>query len=696
GGGRGAAPSVHSGTSWAKVMEEVLIVGGDLAAAKAALELAEAGVHVHLVTAGPGLESGQTDADAWRAMPTLLAATRHPHITLHTAAQVARIEEGAASSHVILQQSPHFVDSDRCTACSVCVEVCPITLDDGRTAIRRPPPGSAPTAYTILKRGTSPCRTACPTDQRAQGYIALIAAGRYEDAYRVIQEDNPFPAICGRVCNHRCEDNCTRGQVDEPVSIRALKRFVADWMWEQVADCNLQIADCRPQTPARGERIAVVGSGPAGLTAARDLVRLGYTVTVFEALPVAGGMMRVGIPEFRLPREMLEWDIEQILDEGVELRLNCRVEDVEALFNEGYSAVLLATGLHESVRLPIPGSDLPGVLGATDFMRQTNLDHPPDLTARRVVVLGGGNVAIDVARTAVRLGAAEVAMAFLEARGEMPSFAWEVEETEAEGVVLYPNRTFKAITAENGRVTGVRLVEVDFRGFVDGRPDFDELPGTEHVLPADVVVWAIGQTADLSFLPDGGPIGKTHRAIVHDPDTLMTDRPGVFVAGDVASGVTFFVVDAVSSGHRAARSIHRYLQGQPMEEGPRIQPEARPPEEELARVERRPRARSRILPVAERVDNFHEVDLGLTEEQARAEAARCLCCGICSECLECQIRCPPGAIDHTRQPRTLTLNVDAVLRVGDEGFEEALRMHRPEEPVPGDLSPSPGLTATPS
>ena len=530
--------------------------------------------------------------------------------------------------------------------------------DSAPKAISR---GLVPTVFHIEKRGTAPCRYACPAHQRAQGYIALIRERRYEEAYRVIKEDNPFPSICGRICDHRCEEECSRNKVDEPVSIMALKRFVADWAYGR--DEGIRDQGIRDQ--GIGNQVAIVGSGPAGLTAAQDLVRLGYGVTVFEALPVAGGMMRVGVPEFRLPRERLQWEIDQIVAQGVELRLNHRVESLDALFEAGYEAVFLATGAHRGRKLPLPGADHPDVLLNTDFLLRVNMGERVAL-GERVLVLGGGNVAIDVARIAARLGAREVQMACLESRPQMPAHSWEIEEAEAEGIAIHPSRTFKEVVIRDGRVAGVRCVEVDFRGFVDGQPDMDEIPGTEHILPADTVIFAIGQAPDLSYL-DGRVERTRWGTIVVDPDTMATDRPGVFAGGDVVTG-TAFVIDAVAAGHKAARSIVRYLQGgELISVEPTLQPKVELSDteiaEQLARGEivRRPRVRMPQLPLAERLGNFRQVDLGLSEEQALAEAERCLTCGICSECLECVQICQPQAIDHEAQARDIALHVGAVI-----------------------------------
>ena len=350
---------------------------------------------------------------------------------------------------------------------------------------------------------------------------------------------------------------------------------------------------------------------------------------------------------------------------------------MDALLKDGYSAVFLAVGAHQGRKLRIPGADLPGVLLNTDFLRQVRMGERPELS-ERVLVLGGGNVAIDVARTAVRLGAKEVYMSCLEGRDKMPAHPWEIAEAEEEGVRIIAGRTFKEIVARDGKVAGVRCWEVDFRGFTpDGRLDMDEFPETEHVIEADTVIFAIGQAPDLSLLGGDGQIKTTRqRTIEVDPETLATSKPGVFAGGDAVTG-TAFVVEAIAAGHKAARAIDHFLRGEELgAREPVLQPKVELTEEEIRErlergdIVRRPRARQRNLPVEERLNNFREVSLGLSEEEALAEAQRCLSCGVCSECLECFYACKAGAVIHEMADRILELNVGAViLTPGVETFD---------------------------
>ena len=647
---------------------------------QASLDLAEAGYKVYLVEAKSAIGGHMAQLDKTfptndcamcTISPKLVEVGRHRNIELLTNTEVLGLKGEAGDFRVTVRRNPRYIDPLKCTSCGDCARVCPVVLPDlfneglsQRRAAYKLYPQAIPNAYAIEKRGIAPCRDACPAGQRAQGYIALIREGRYDDALRVIKEDNPFPGICGRICNHRCETACNRGKVDEALNIHALKRFVTDWVYSRPR-LPLQPAERLYQ-----ERVAIIGAGPCGLTAAQDLRKLGYGVSVFEALPVAGGMLRVGVPEFRLPSEIVDREVQDIVELGVELRLNTRVDNLDDLFAEGFEAVLIAVGAHEGVRLPIEGADLEGVLINTHFLRDTRLGHSPDFSGKRVVVLGGGNVAIDVARTSVRLGAAEVHMACLEERERMPAHSWEIAEAEAEGVILHPGRAFKRILNNGqGQAAGLECLTVTFMQFDgEGRLTLETEPGSEQVIPGDVVIFSIGQRAGLAFIPESAGVGVTRRAtIAVNPNTLAATRPGVFAAGDATTG-TAFVIEAVASGHNAAQSIHRYLRSEELE--PPAKPEL--PVVQLSQAEiqgRMQRGEIKITPrtpmpmasVEERRHSFVEVEKGYTEEQARQEAARCLACGICSECLSCWYECKVGAINHDEAPLLEEVPVGAVI-----------------------------------
>lgn len=663
-----------------RIVGAAMVVGGGIAGIQAALDLAEAGYKVYMVETKSAIGGHMAQLD--KTFPTndcamciispkLVDAGRHRNIDLLVDSEVLSVRGEAGDFNVRVRTRPRYIDVDKCTGCGDCADACPVIipsrfnegLANDRAAYKLYPQ-AVPNAFAIEKRGIAACRDACPAGQRAQGYIALIREGRYEDALRVIREDNPFPGICGRICNHRCEEACNRSKLDDPINIHALKRFVTEKVYAQPRV---------PPEPAERryeQRVAVIGAGPCGLTAAQDLCQMGYPTTVFEALPVAGGMLRVGVPEFRLPSEIVDREVQDIVDLGVELRLNTRVDNLDDVFEQGFEAVLIAVGAHEGRTLPIEGIDLEGVMVNTAFLRDVRLGNPPDVAGKRVMVLGGGNVAIDVARTAVRLGAGEVHMACLETRERMPAHSWEVDAAEEEGVVLHPARSFKRIVDDgSGAVGGLECVDVTFMEFdPDGRLKLETAPDSEHVIPCDVLVFSIGQRAGLAFVPESSGVGVTRRStIAVNPNTLSATREGVFAAGDAITG-TAFVIEAVASGHQAAESIHRYLRGEELE--PPLKPELPVVELSQAEIEERiqrgevkpqPRVPMPELPVEERITGFQEVEQGYTDELAQAEAARCLACGICSECLSCWYTCEADAINHDMVEQVEEIEVGAML-----------------------------------
>lgn len=615
----------------------------------------------------------------------MVSVGRHPKIKLLAYSEVESVTGYVGNYQVRIRHKPRYVDEAKCTGCGNCASVCPIEVsnefDHGvstRKAAYRFSAQAVPGAYTIDKKGIAPCRAACPTDQRAQGYIALVKQKRFADAYWAIRREHPFPSVCGRVCNRNCELACSRAKVDEPINVMGIKRFVADWAFHHRDELpnfrNKSIVGTPFQhTPKpTGKRVAVIGAGPAGLTVALDLVRLGHYVKVFDAQPEAGGMIRVGIPPHRLPYEMLEWEVQQILEEGVELQLNTWIDDIPGLLKKSklgdpFDAVMIATGAHIAKKVDIPGKDHPDNWLSLPFLKQVCLGTPPDLTGKRIAVIGGGNVALDCARSAVRIGASECRMIFRKPKGEMTGFEWEVEIAEEEGVTMCGATMFKEIINDGHQVTGVKCIRTEYRGYdANGRILIDELPGTEHILPADIVIWATGQGCDLSFLPEDGSI-KPIKSGIDSDDDMMTSMRGIFVAGDVRRGSTFYVVDAIGEGHHAARSMDRYLRG---EDG--IREPSLPPKVELSDVEVRARiargeasqakrVKIRTIPLEERLNNFREVDLTLTEDEAIQEAERCVRCGTCAECLECVAACDRGAIDHDMKETHEELTVGTII-----------------------------------
>jgi len=501
------------------------------------------------------------------------------------------------------------LEESACRFCTACVEVCPTgalmdKLPDGRAG-----------RYTPDERETAlvPCRANCPAQVDVPRYVRLVSQGRYAEAAAVVRERAPFPAVLGHVCFHPCEDACRRGEVNEPVSIAALKRCAGErdeGLWREQAQPN----------PSTGKKVAIVGAGPAGLTAAYYLALKGHAVTVFEAENEPGGMLRYGVPEFRLPRDVLHREVDDVLSHAITLRTGTRVgRDVafEKLCAD-YDAVVLAIGLPLSRKLELPGAELDGVLWGLDFLRAVNVGQRPDV-GRRVVVIGGGGVAMDVALAARRLGAADMQLACLEACDEMPAYEREVALALEEGVVFHPSWGPQKILG-NGRVNGIELVCCTSVFDAAGRfnPTFDE--SVTETLEADTVILAIGQAPDLAFL-NGTRLDA-------NPERATTALPGVFAAGDIAGG-DMSVVHAIASGQRAAEVVDRYLGGDGVVVRSLVETEASSPE--LGRIEGfagLSRAAMPTLPLDERAGSFSLVELGLTEEEAIAESARCLQCDL--------------------------------------------------------------------
>ncbi len=505
-----------------------------------------------------------------------------------------------------------------CTTCGRCETVCPngiAVLDVVRPLRVLGPPDFVP------EDETPPCARACPAGVDVPGYVRLIAQGRPEEACALVLEKVPFPGILGRACMHPCETECRRGEVNEPVSICALKRYAAD----NAGDVFERAAKTAEPT---GKRVAVVGSGPAGLTAAFYLRKKGHEVTVFEAREKPGGMMRYGIPSYRLPEEVLDREIERVLGIGITLETGKMVGRdlaLQALAGD-YDAVFLATGLQESRRIELEGADSPDVLWGVDFLSRVSSGEEIALKDR-VVVIGGGNVAVDVALTALRAGADQVAMACLESPEEMPANPWEVEQAVEEGVRLMPSWGPGKILAGGGTISGVELVRCTSVFDSEGRfaPCFGE--ETERV-EADQVILAIGQAADLSFAEEAGL--KIERGLVAaDQETMETSLPGVFAGGDVGRGPGA-IIDAAAAGRRAASFMDRFLGG----DGGIDETLAERPDEGSYDGKRergfadRTRAEEPSLPVEERLRGFQEVHGCMEAEQAVAEACRCLQCDL--------------------------------------------------------------------
>jgi NADH-quinone oxidoreductase subunit F len=469
------------------------------------------------------------------------------------------------------------------------------------------------------------CVNACPAEVDVPSYVSLVAQGHYAEALEVHRRRNPFALACGRVCPAFCETKCRRAELDQPVAIRQIKRFMADHELE------------RPWTPPRleepkADKVAVIGAGPAGLTAALRLAQKGYPVTVFEALPVAGGMMAVGIPEYRLPRDILDVEVENIKRAGVEIKLNMalgRDFTLDTLLDrDGYRSVILAIGAHKSRGLGIEGEEMEGVYHGTEFLRDIALGQAPNLRGKRVAVVGGGDVAIDAARSAWRLGAAEVHLVYRRSRGDMPARGDEVEAAMTEGIQFhFLSNPSQAIG--NGRITGVELQRQELGAFdASGRRRPVPVAGSEFTLDVDVLIPAIGQEPDLAWMAGDGTIETKRGATLIVNEGLVTSRTGVFAAGDVVLGPAT-VIEAVAQGNRVADTVDNYLRTGELGlsvAGPSF--EVVEQQFDMEQYATATRLQTREIPVEERRDSFDEVELTLDEETIQEECKRCLRCDL--------------------------------------------------------------------
>ena len=497
-----------------------------------------------------------------------------------------------------------------CKFCGACVEVCPTAalMDQGERW----------TPFPDREAALVPCSHACPAGIDVPRYTHLISEGEFAAAAAVIREKVPFPGVLGRVCFHPCEDRCRRGELNQPVAIKALKRFAAEYdnrKWKQ----SSKIA------PPTGKRVAIVGSGPAGLTAAYYLAKMGHSVTVFEALPQPGGMMRVGIPAYRLPREILNAEIEEIQNVGVAIKTNTRINSLEELFEQGYHAVFLALGAHQDAKMEVEGENSATVKGCVSFLREVNLGNDVKL-GDKVAVIGGGNAAIDASRVALRLGAKQVTIFYRRSRKEIPASSEEVEEALQEGVNIVFLTAPSKISEENGKMrvecTRMKLGRPD----ASGRRRPEPIMGSELSMCSDSVIAAIGQ---MPLLPQGfGLRAREDNTLQVDPETLATSREGVFAGGDVVSGPSS-VIEAITMGRQAASSIDKYLGSSGMIEetlAPAKQPNPWLGHDDgfayWQRVE------VPCLSLEQREHSFAEVKLGIDPEAAIKEAKRCLRCNL--------------------------------------------------------------------
>jgi heterodisulfide reductase subunit A len=653
---------------------DVLVVGAGIGGMESALKLGDMGYRVLLVEKEASVGGKMIllskvfptlDCASCISTPKMAAAIHHPNVTTLTYSEVEGIERVAEGRfQARIKQKARFVDEATCTGCQKCEMACTVAVPDqfnadmvARRAVYIAFPQAVPKKAVIERAGSSPCSSTCPAGIQAHGYVSLIRSGEYEKAFQLVLDATPLVGTLGRACYAPCELECTRGSLEGPLPIRRLKRFIADIHYEKLDGPGIEIPE------RNGHRVAIVGSGPAGLTAAWQLARRGYDVKIFEAAPKAGGFLRLAIPAYRLPSEVVEQDIANVTALGVEIATSTPVKDLDALHGQGYEAVLLATGTPLSTKLGVPGDQLDGVLSGVAFLRAVKLGEGVDLADRRVVVIGGGNVAMDTARTARRLGARDVTVVYRRTRSEMPAHHVEADDTEKEGVrFVFQTAPVAVLDDGQGATRGLRCCRMaPAKPGASGRSRPEPVPGSEFEIACDVIIAAIGMAPDtegFSAQVRANPNGT----LAVDPETLQSGAPWLFAAGDVVSGASD-ITRATGQGQRAAHMIDRWIQGLELDGFDR-----RLPVVDKAQVLARQKAYRLAVPaepsevISAAPHDFREVELPMTEAEAHRGAGLCLDCGICSECGECVAACPvDDCIDLRARDQVLDVEVGAVV-----------------------------------
>ncbi|MCK5310980.1 MAG: FAD-dependent oxidoreductase [Desulfobacteraceae bacterium] len=660
-----------------EVHPDVLVVGGGIAGMQAALDIGNAGHKTYLVEksttiGGHMLQFDKTfptlDCAACIGTPKMVEVAQNDYIELFSYSEVQEVSGYIGNYSAKILKKPRYINANLCTGCGECTNICPVTSfsewDESlgeRKAIFRAFPQAVPITYCIDKKDRAPCVGACPAHVNVQGYIQLIKKGEYTKACQLIMEKIPLPGVLGRVCPHPCELECRRQELDEPVAIRDLKRFAAD----QVDMSTLAI----PDIEEKDQKVAIIGSGPAGLTVAYDLRLKGYQVTIFEASEKAGGMLRLGIPDYRLPPEILDNEIGYIQRMGVDIQTKTWFGTditLESLKTSGFSSVFLGIGAHNAMSLGIHGEDIEGVIDAIKFLREINLGDR-FVPGNEVVVIGGGNVAIDAIRVAKRLGSEKLTLVYRRTEKEMPAYEDEITGAKEEGIeFLFLTSPVKVIE-KHGKVTGLKCLQNKL-GAPDasGRQRPEPIEESEFIISCDAIITAIGQKINIDENLVKNDLACTSaNNIITNPDTMQTNIPHVFAGGDAVTGAAT-VVEAIAGGHKAAEGMHNFLCGRDMTEfetaDDSLQDVQTPQYKDIPKAS--PFMQRQLLThmnAQKRSACFDEETNGFSAELAIEESERCLNCGECCECMECVSVCEANAIDHTMKEEIEEIKVGTII-----------------------------------
>lgn len=654
---------------------DALVIGGGVAGQETALNLADMGKKVLMVE--KGLSIGGKMIQLSKVFPTLDCAAcittpkmsetaRHPNITMVLNTDIDAINKNNETFDVGMTTHPRYVVAADCTGCGECEIVCPEVRSDeynthlaGRKVAYIPFNLANPRIATIDRQGHSaPCINECPGGVKPYGYITLARNGQYEDAMKLHLEDIPFPGSLGRACYAPCENACSRAVLEGGVDIRRVKRYFSDWYYEKYPE-----APKREITHKTGKKIAVVGSGPAGMTCAYHLALKGHQVKIFEAAPGAGGMLRLALPEYRAPKNVVDRDLQNITAVGVEIECNHPINNLHELKEQGFDLVFVGVGTHVSAKSGISGADLSGIEGCMSFLRDANIGEKKDFTGKKVMVIGGGNTAIDAARTALRCGAEKVTVIYRRSRAEMPCFEPEIREAEEEGVIINVLRNPVRYIGETGQLQKVELVKMKLgEPGADGRRSSEPVKGSEYIEEVDYVIEAIGLKPTTA--PFEGQVAMhKNGTILADATTLQTNVPFIFAGGDSTTGATT-LIEAAGQGRRAAFYMDKLLRGQAMEAseyGDKLPAVDKLPIVNKYKGPRLSAVEPAMLDHRMRGKLWEEVEQTYTEEQLKAATARCLDCSNCRECHQCAHVCPSNAIDFAQKEEKVQLKTKSVV-----------------------------------